>query len=434
MQVSVETTSGLERRLTITVPAADVDAKVNQKLAEVSKTAKINGFRKGKVPLKVISQQYGESARQEVASGLINSSYMEAVQQESVRPAGYPKIEVNLLEAGKDLEYVAVIEVYPEVTIGDFSGYELRRLNAEINEADIDATIEKLREQQATFTDAERAAVSGDQVIIDFIGTKDGEEFEGGKGNDFKLLLGSDSMIPGFEAGVVGMAVGEEKVLALTFPEDYQVEELQGKAAEFTVSVKKIEEKTLPEVNEEFIKNFGSDDASNFRGEIKLNMERELKRAVEGKLKAAVMDKLFDAHKIELPKALIESETETLREQMMQQFGGMKQNPDLDLKALLPDEMFKEQAERRVALGLIIGEVVKKSEIKADADRVRAYIDDTAASYDKPEEVVNYYYQNQQMLQGIESVVLEDMVIDQIVAQATVTDETVDYETATAKA
>jgi trigger factor len=433
MQVSVETTSGLERRLTITVPAADVDAKVNQKLAEVAKTAKINGFRKGKVPLKVINQQYGGSARQEVASDLINVSYMEAVQQEAVRPAGYPKIELKTLEAGKDLEFVAVIEVYPEVTLGEFDGYELKRLNAEIKEADVDATIEKLRDQQATSTQVQRAAIDGDQVIIDFVGTKDGEEFEGGKGNDFKLLLGSNSMIPGFEAGVVGMAAGAEKVLSLTFPDDYQVEELQGKAAEFNVTLKSVQEKTLPEVDEEFIKKFGSDDLTKFRSDIQLNMERELKRAVEGKLKASVMDKLFEAHEIELPKALVESETQTLREQMMQQFGGMKQNPDLDLKALLPDEMFKEQAERRVALGLIIGEVVKKSEIKADPDRVRAYIDDTAASYDKPEEVVNYYYQNQQMLQGIESVVLEDMVIDHIVAQAKVTDETVDYEIATAR-
>ena len=434
MQVSVETTTGLERRLTIAVPAADVEEKVNQKLAEVAKTAKINGFRKGKIPLKVVKQQYGEAARQEVASDLINSSYMEAIQQESVRPAGYPQIEVGSLESGKDLEYVATIEVYPEVAIGDFSEYEIKRLNAEINEADIDATIEKLRDQQATFADADRAAELGDQVTIDFVGTKEGEEFEGGKGNDFKLLLGSDSMIPGFEASIVGMALDEEKVVPLTFPEDYQVEELQSADVEFAITVKKIEEKTLPEVNEEFMKKFGSDDTETFRKEVKANMERELKRALEGKLKAQVMDKLFDAHDVELPKALIESEIQTLREQMMQQFGGMQQNPDLDLKALLPDEMFKEQAERRVALGLIIGEIVKQSEIKADADRVRAYIDETAASYDKPEDVVNYYYQNQQMLAGIESVVLEDMVIEQVVAKASVADETVGYEEAVAKA
>jgi len=434
MQVSVETTTGLERRLTIAVPAANVDEKVNQKLAEVAKTAKINGFRKGKIPLKVVKQQYGEAARQEVASDMINASYMDAIKQESVRPAGYPQIEVNSLEEGKDLEYVATIEVYPEVSIGDFSDYEVKRLNAEINEADVDATIEKLREQQASFAVVERAADFGDQVTIDFVGTKDGEEFEGGKGNDFKLVLGSDSMIPGFEAGVVGMSLAEEKVVPLTFPEDYQVEELQNAAVEFSITVKKIEEKTLPEVDAEFMKGFGSDDTETFRTEIKTNMGRELKRAVEGKLKAEVMDKLFEAHDVELPKALIESEIQTLREQMMQQFGGMQQNPDLDLKALLPDEMFKEQAERRVALGLIIGEVVKNSEIKADADRVRAYIDETAASYDKPEEVVNYYYQNQQMLSGIESVVLEDMVIEQIVEQAKVTDETVAYEEAVAKA
>ncbi len=434
MQVSVETTTGLERRLTIAVPAADVDEKVNQKLAEVAKTAKINGFRKGKIPLKVVKQQYGDAARQEVASDLINTSYMDAIKQESVRPAGYPQIEVNSLEEGKDLEYVATIEVYPEVSVGEFGDYEVKRLNAEINEADIDATIEKLREQQASFADVDRAADFGDQTTIDFVGTKDGEEFEGGKGDGFKLVLGSDSMIPGFEAGVVGMNVGDKKVVPLTFPEDYQVEELQNAAVEFAITLTKLEEKTLPEVDAEFMKKFGSDDAEHFRTEIKANMERELKRAVEGKLKAEVMDKLFEAHDVELPKALIESEIQTLREQMMQQFGGMQQNPDLDLKALLPDEMFKEQAERRVALGLIIGEVVKNSEIKADADRVRAYIDETAASYDKPEEVVNYYYQNQQMLSGIESVVLEDMVIEQIVEQAKVTDETVGYEEAVAKA
>ncbi len=432
MQVSVETTAGLERRLTIAVPAADVDNKVNAKLAEVAKTAKVNGFRKGKVPLKVISRQYGEAARQEVASDIINSSYMEAIQQESVRPAGYPKIEVNTLEAGKDLEYVATIEVYPEVAIGEFDGYELTRLSAEINEEDVDKTIESLREQQASFAQVERAADFGDQVTIDFVGTKDGEEFQGGTGNDFKLVLGTNSMIPGFEDGVVGMNEGEEKVLPLTFPEDYQVEELQGAAAEFTVNVKKVEEKTLPEIDADFMKHFGSDTPEHFRGEIKKNMERELKQAVKGKLKASVMDKLVENHTVELPQALIASEIEALREQMMQQFGGMQQNQNLDLKALLPDEMFTEQAERRVSLGLIVGEIVKKNEIKADADQVRSYIEETAASYDKPEEVVNYYYQNQQMLAGIESVVLEDMVMDSILEQAKVTDETVSYHEAVA--
>ncbi|MGH1486513.1 MAG: trigger factor [Cellvibrionaceae bacterium] len=432
MQVSVETTTGLERRLTIAVPAADIDDKVNEKLAEVAKTAKINGFRKGKVPLKVVQQQYGQAARQEVASDIINSSYMKAIEQESVRPAGYPKIEVNTMEPGKDLEYVATIEVYPEVTVGEFTDYEITRLDADINDADVDKAIESLREQQASFAEAKRAAANGDQVTIDFLGTKDGEEFQGGKGDDFKLTLGSNSMIPGFEGGIEGMSAGDQKTLSLTFPEDYQVDDLKGAAADFAITLHKVEEKTLPEVDEDFMKHFGSDTMDTFREEIKKNMERELKRAVQSKLKASVMDKLVENHKVELPQALISSEIETLREQMMQQFGGMQQNQNLDLKSLLPDDMFTEQAERRVSLGLILGEVVKTNDFKADADKVRAYIEETASSYEKPEEVVNYYYQNQQMLSGVESVVLEDMVVDAIVEQAKVTDETVGYDEAIA--
>lgn len=430
MQVSVEATSGLERRLTIAVPAADVDSQVNAKLAEVAKTAKINGFRKGKVPLKVVSRQYGDAARQEVASDLINSSYMKAIEQESVRPAGYPKIEVNSLEAGKDLEYVAIVEVYPEVELGSFDGYSVTRFNAEITEADLDKAIDSLREQQATFTEVDRAAADKDQVNIDFVGTKDGIEFQGGKGSNFKLVLGSNSMIPGFEAGIEGMKTGETKTLALTFPEDYQVEDLKGADVEFAITLNKVEEKSLPEVDEKFMKHFGSDSMEQFRSEIKKNMERELKRAVESKTKASVMDQLLESHEVELPSALVASEIETLREQMMQQFGGMQQNKNLDLKALLPDEMFKEQAERRVALGLIVGEVVKKHEIKVDADRVRAYIEEAAAGYESPKEVVDYYYQNQQMLAGIESMILEDMVVDTIIEHAQVSDKSISYDEA----
>jgi trigger factor len=432
MQVSVETTSGLERRLTIAVPAAEVDAKVNEKLAEVAKSARINGFRKGKVPLKVIHRQYGQSARQEVAGDLINTSYIKALEQESVKPAGYPKIEVNSLAPGKDLEYVAIIEVYPEVAIGSFDGFEFTRLNAEIGDADIDKSIVALQEQQASFIPVERAAATNDQVIIDFVGTKNGEEFQGGKGKDFKLALGSNAMIPGFEDGIVGMNVGDKKTLSLTFPDDYQVDDLKGAATEFVVTLNKIEEKQLPVVDEAFMKRFGSDSMEQFRSEIKLNMERELKRAVEGKLKAKVMDKLVESHTVELPNALISAEIETLREQMMQQFGGMQQNKNLDLKALLPDDMFTEQAQRRVALGLILGEIIKQNDVKADPERVRNYIEQNAASYDKPEEVVNYYYQNQEMLAGIQSVVLEDMVVDTILEKAKVTDKTVSYQEAVA--
>ncbi|MEO0444188.1 MAG: trigger factor [Pseudomonadota bacterium] len=434
MQVSVETSSGLERRLTIAVPADEVDSKVDEKLLEFAKTANINGFRKGKVPLKVVRQQYGQAARQEVAGDIINTSYLQAIEQESVRPTGHPKIEVNTLAPGKDLEYVATVEVYPEVTVGEFDNYEFTRFSADIDDADIDKTIDSLREQKAVFAEVDRAAQDTDQVNIDFVGTKDGEQFQGGTGKDVKLVLGSNSMIPGFEDGIEGMQKGEEKTLSLTFPEDYQVDDLQGADAEFAVTLNKVEQKTLPEIDADFIEHFGADALETFREDVKANMERELVKATKNKLKASVMDKLIESHELELPQSLIDSEIETLREQMMQQFGGMPQNKNLDLKSLMPSKMFKEQAERRVSLGLIIGEIVKQKDITADPDRVRAYIEETAAGYEKPEDIVNYYYQNEQLLTGIQSVVLEDIVVDTILASAKVTDKTVSYEEAVAPA
>ena len=431
MQVSVETLSGLERRLTIAVPADEVDAKVNEKLTEVAKTANIKGFRKGKVPLKIINRQFGMTARQEVAGDIINHSYAQAIEQKSVKPAGYPKIDVTTLEAGKDLEYTATIEIFPDIEISDFSQYEIKRYHAEINESDIDGVIESLRDQQATTAEVERAAAEGDQVNIDFTGTRNGEEFEGGKGSGVNLTLGSKSMIPGFEEGIVGMAKGEVKTLSLTFPADYQVDDLKNAAVKFTITLNKIEEKQLPEVNDEFIKHFAAESIEQFRDQVKKNMGLELKRAIQGKTKNAVMDKLLGSHPIDLPMALVSAEIDSLREQMIQQLGSVQQKKgDADLKSLLPDDMFKEQAERRVTLGLITNEIIADRELKADPDRVRQMINDAAASYQKPEELVNYYYQNEKMLAGIESAVLEDMVVDIILDQANVSEETITYEEA----
>jgi len=432
MQVSIESTSNLERRISIAVPADILSSKVDQKLAEVAKTARINGFRKGKVPLKVVKKQYGAAINQEVAGDLINSSYIEALQQESVRPAGQPQIEVTTLESGKDFEYVATVEVYPEIALADLDGFDVTRLTAEINDADVDAMIEKLREQQSSFAEAKRAAANGDQVTIDFVGTKDGEEFDGGKSDGHKLVLGSNSMIPGFESGIEGMKAGEEKVLALSFPEDYQVEDLKGAAVEFKITVHKVEEKALPVVDAEFMKKFNADNEEKFKADIRENMTRELARTTQSKVKTAVMDQLLEKHELELPTALVTAEIGTLREQMMQQFGGMQQNKDLDLKSLLPDDMFKEQAEKRVGLGLLIGEVVKANEIKADADRVRSFIEDAAGSYESPEEVVNYYYQNEQLLASVESAVLEEMVVEHILEKTKVEEKVVSYEEAVA--
>lgn len=435
MQVSIETTSGLERRLTVGVPAEQIDSRADERLKEAAKNIRINGFRKGKAPLKVIKKQYGEGVRQEILGDVINTSLQSAFEQEKVQPAGQPKIEITQFESGKDLEYAAVFEVYPEVALASFDNFSVEKLAADITEADIDKMVESLREQQASLSVVERAAADGDSVNIDYLGTKDGEEFAGGKAEKQDLVLGSNSMIPGFEDGVVGLSAGDKKTLSLSFPEDYHAEELKGAAVEFAVTVNSVSEKVLPEVNEELLKKFGADhgDLVKFREDIKKNMVRELATAVKNKVKTSVMDQLLEANAVELPKALIASETDALRDQMMQQFGGMQQNKDLDLKSLLPDDMFKEQADRRVGLGLLLSEVVKENKLSVDADKVRVAIEELAASYDDPQEVINYYNQNPQLKSGMEASVLEDMVVDLIMGQATVTEKTVSYEEAISK-
>ncbi|MBR9911923.1 MAG: trigger factor [Gammaproteobacteria bacterium] len=428
MQVSIETTTGLERRMTVGIPAEQVESEVTKRLQEAARTVRLNGFRKGKVPLKVVKQRFGAGVRQEVIGEVMSRSFYDAIQQEDVRPAGQPAIEPKEMTEGKDVEFVATFEVYPEIALGDIAGFEIEKLTAEVQDADIDKMIDTLRQQQASWSDVERPAAIGDQVNIDFTGTKDGEEFEGGKAEGQKLELGTGSMIPGFEDGIVGMQAGEEKVLSLTFPDDYHSEDLKGAAVEFQVKVNSVAEKTLPELDEEFYSKYGIEgkDEAEFRAEVRKNMERELKNAAKTKVKNQVMDKLIEAHQVDLPKALISGEIETLRNQMMQQFGGAQ--PNMDLKSLLPDDMFKEQAERRVALGLIVAEIVKAADIKVDSDRVRAMIDEMASTYQEPEEVVNYYYSNQQLLASVESAVLEDQVVDHVLDGAKVTETASTYE------
>ncbi len=428
MQVSIETTTGLERRLTVGIPAARVDDEVEKRLKQATKTVRLNGFRKGNVPLKVVKQRYGAGVRQEVLGEVLSQSFQQAVQQENVKPAGQPNIETTKMEAGSDVEFVATFEVYPEIELSDFSSISIERPTAEVLDADVENMVEVLRKQQADWKDVERAAIDGDRANIDFNGTKDGEEFEGGKAEGQFLVLGSKSMIPGFEDGVVGMSAGEEKTLSLTFPEDYQAEELQGAAVEFAVKVNSVSEQELPELNDEFFQKYGVEDGDEekFRTEVKGNMDRELKNATKNKVKNQVMEALVEAHEVSLPAALIAGETEALRGQMLQQFGEAAKN--IDAKAMLPDEMFAAQAERRVALGLIVGEVVKNAEIQVDAERVRGMVDELASTYQEPEEVVNYYYNNQQLLAGVESAVLEDQVVDYILEKANVSDVASSYD------
>ncbi len=428
MQVSIETTSGLERRLTVGVPAAQIDSEVEKRLKEAAKTVRLNGFRKGKVPFKVVKQRFGAGVRQEVLGEVMSRSFYEAVEKESVTPAGQPNIEPKEMAEGKDLEFVATFEVYPEVALGDFSKIEVTKLLAEVQDSDVDKMLDVLRKQQASWTSVDRAAANDDRVNIDYTGTKDGEEFQGGKAEGQALVLGSGQMIPGFEDGLVGLKAGDETVLKLTFPEDYHSEELKGAAVEFAVKVNAVEEQVLPELNAEFFEKFGvkCDDEAGFREEVKSNMSRELKNAAKNKLKNQVMDKLIELHEVDLPKALVASEIDALRNQMAQQFGDNVKN--LDLKSLLPDDMYKEQAERRVALGLVVGEIVKSKELKVDNDRVRSMVEEMASSYEEPEEVVKYYMSNRQLLASVESVVLEDQVVDHVLEAANVTETQSTYE------
>jgi trigger factor len=359
---------------------------------------------------------------------VINRSFYAALQKENVKPAGQPAIEPKQLAVGKDLEYVATFEVYPSVALSDLTAYEISRPTAEVTESDVDNMVEVLRKHQATWSLVERAAADGDQVDINFVGTKDGVEFAGGKAENHKLVLGSKSMIPGFEEGVVGLQAGETKTVEVTFPADYQAEELRGAVAKFDISVNSVSEAQLPELKKEFFVKFGVEKGGEkqFRKEVKANMERELSNALKAKVKAQVMDSLIGSHSTEVPKALVANEIHVLRNQMMQRFGGQQQN--FDVKSLLPDTMFQEEAHRRVTLGLIVGEVVKSAKLKPDAKRVRSMIEEIASTYQEPKEVVDYYNGNPELLAGVESAVLEDQVVDHILASAKVTEVETTYD------
>lgn len=427
MQVSVETTSALERRMTITVPAARVDSEVNERINKTARTVRMDGFRPGKVPLAVVKKRFGASIRQEALGDLIRDTFYEAVTQEKLNPAGFPTIESVKDDSNADIAFVATFEVYPQVTVGDLSSIKVERPVADITDADVDKMIDTLRRQRASWTDSAAAAQDGDRLDLDFEGAVDGAAFEGGSSKGFSLVLGSKRMIPGFEDGLVGVKAGEERTLNVTFPADYQAEALKGKAAEFKVKVNKVESPVLPELDAAFITAFGIKDGGvdKFRADVRKNMERELKQAIKNKVKGQILDGLIGAHALEVPKALIQNEIGRQRQNMLRQFGGNAKsiNPDM-----LPDDLFAEQSKRSVTLGLVIAEIIRSAEIKVDGDRVRALIEEIAESYETPSEVVNWYYGNQEQLQQVEAVVLEDQVVDYVLGKSQVSDQAGSYE------
>jgi trigger factor len=378
------------------------------------------------VPLRVVKQHYGKGVRQEVIGEIVNSSFYEAIQKEELRPVGQPRIDDLKDAEGQDLEYLAIFEVYPEVKLADLGKVKVSRPVADVTPEDVEKMINVLRDQQATFTVAEKAAEDGDQVNIDFVGTHKKEEFAGGSAEGQDLVLGSNSMIPGFEDGLIGVSAGDETVLKLKFPKDYHSEELKGKAVQFAIKVNSVAEKQMPEMDDDFFKLYGVEAGGEekFREDIEANMERELRNAIRTKVKNRVMDQLFSLNKVDVPAALISNEITQLKQQMVQQFGGGQQ---IDL-SMLPDDMFKEKAERRAALGVIVSEVVKVEELTPDADQVRARVDEIASTYEQPQEVVDYYYSKPELLSSVEAVVLEDQVTELVLSKAKVKEEAQPYD------
>jgi trigger factor len=420
MQISIETTAGLERRLTISVPSETFEQKISERLGDAASRVRIPGFRPGHVPMKEVRRRFGPAVRVEVAGELMQSSFMNAVVQESLAPAGQPSLEVVQMEPGNDFEFTATFEVFPSVELANLGKAEIKRPSAEITEADIDQMIVRLREQRKGWDVVERPAAEGDRVTIDFVGRLDGEVFEGGSAEDATFEIGAGQMIEDFDRGARGLAPGAQGTFDATFPADYRAENLAGKTVTFEVTMKKVEAPAQPALDDEFFKAFGveSGGLEAFRADVRRNMQREIDDAVRTQVKSQVMDQLHKLHKVQLPRAMIEREMEHLRQEMMQQFrsygGGAGNQPDLPL------DLFREQAERRVSVGLVVNEIVTSAKLEVDPASVRARIESMAEGYAEPQQVINWYYGNQEQLQQIEMALLEDRVVEHVLGAARV--------------
>jgi trigger factor len=423
MQADIETISSLERRLSIAVPMEGVNSQVLSRLKKVARTVKIHGFRPGKVPMKIIEQQYGGQVRQEVLGDEIQKSFSDAIREQNLRVAGLPKIEVKSTgDATEKFEYTATFEIYPEITVGDISAALIEKPAVEVGDAEVDKTLDVLRKQRAVFEVVERAAEMGDQVNIDYRGTIDGEVFDGGSAEGASMQLGEGRLLPDFEKNVVGLSAGESNTFDMQFPEDYAGKEVAGKSARFEIKVNQVLGAKLPELDDEFAKQLGVEDGDQvkMRAEIRSNLEREVKRRADVRVKDLVMKALLDATNVELPKSLVDQECDRLIEQMKRDMKARGMSTD---KVPVPREAFAEEAKRRVQLGLILSELVKSKGLAASPDQIKAVVQEQAKSYDQPDEVMRWYYESPERLREIESVVLEDNVVQWATGQAKVTEK-----------
>jgi trigger factor len=425
LQVSVETREGLERRIKVQIPADRIEDEVNSRLQRVGRTAKLKGFRPGKIPAKVIRQHYGGQIRQEVLQAIVESSYSEAITQEKLRPAAVPTIEPENAGAGDDFTYTATFEIYPDVKLAGLDGLKVERPQTEIEAADLDEMIETLRKQRATWLPVERSAAEGDQVTVDFEGSLKGEPIANGSGKEVPIVLGQGQMLADFEKNLIGLKSGTEKAFKLKFPKDYHAEELAGQKVDFQVNIGGVAEQQLPDVDQEFIKALGvaSGDADDFREDVRSNMVREVDSRIKAEIKRQLMEQLMEANPIDLPAVLIEREAASLRDESMRNLGITDpqdpQAPGLDA--------FREAAERRVRLGLLVSAVIEENKLEVDRERVKQKVDEMCAPYDQPEEIRKLYYQNPQLLSQVENLVMEDQVVEWLVSKATVKDKVISF-------
>lgn len=422
MQITVEKPeSGLEHTIHVTLPTTDLDSKVEKRLAQMRSSVKMDGFRPGKVPMSIVKKRYGGQVRQEMLGETVQASFYDAIEKEKLNIAGYPQFD-KLDEQDSQILYSAKFEVFPAIELPQFDSLEVEVFESEVTDQDVETMVTKLREQKSAWKPANgnKKAKMGDQVIIDFVGKKEGVEFDGGKAEDVPLELGSGRMIPGFEDGIEGMKKGEEKTIEVTFPEDYQSEELKGQTVTFDITVHSVQVKELPEIDEAFVKALGVEAGTEeaLMAEVRSNMEKELARAVENKNRSLVLDSLSENVEVDLPKALVQQEAQSLLNRQAEQFKQQGLKPeDLGMTA----DMFTADAEKRVKIGLVLGEVIKQNNIEATDEGRKAFIEEQASSYDDPQEVINWYANNKEAQKEIDAILVEREITQSILAEAKTT-------------
>lgn len=426
-EAATGTGSALERRIDMTVVLADIEKDVAQRLQQMSRTVKMAGFRPGKVPMKMVAQQYGSQARSEAIGAAVEKAYGEKVREQNLRVAGYPRIEPKADAGQGQLGFTAIFEVYPDVTLADISGQTIEKPTLAVTDAEVDKTLEVLRKQRVTYEATDRASEKEDRLVIDFVGRKNGEEFPGGKATDYSVMVGGGMMLPDFEVQMIGVKAGETKTFDVSFPADYQAAELAGATVQFEMTVKKVEAHRVPEIDAEFARQLGvaDGDIAKMRVDVRANLEREVKKRLLGKVKEQVMDALLKVNPIEVPKALVAMESEQMAEaakrDMEQRGMGMKNIP-------VEASWFTEQATRRVKLGLLLAELVKAKDLHVKPEQVRAIVDEFSETFEDPKEVVRWYYSQPQRLAEAEALALENNVVDWVLANAKVTETPIAFD------